>query len=63
MTPEAVKNNRQPPRHGVTRRKFDGAASQADQAVIGTEFDHAEAGVLGAAIDAQDAHERKFIPV
>ena len=56
MIAQAIKNNRQPLRKGLSRRKLDGPASQANQRVVVTEFDHAETCVLRAAIDAQDAH-------
>jgi len=39
-----------------TWRKFDRTTGKTNQGVVMTKFDDAETGVLGAAINAQDAH-------
>jgi len=47
--------------HGVARGNFDGAADDADKAIIiavvGEQFDYAVSGVFRTAVDAEDAHE------
>ena len=40
----------------IARRKLYGAAGQVMEAARGCEFDYAEAGVFGAAVDAENAH-------
>src|SRR6266550_854549 len=54
---EAFENGRQPPGERFSWRKLDGSASEANKRLVRAEFDDAETRVLGAAINAQDAHE------
>ncbi len=65
--PKADRDAREARGHGVARGNFDGAAGDADEAVIlililiavvvGEQVDYAVSGVFRAAIDAEDAHE------
>ena len=48
---QTFKNFRQTPRQRFARRELHRATSEADQSVMIAKFDHAVAGVLGAAID------------
>ena len=54
-------NAREARRHGIARGNFDGAADDADEAVviavIQEQVDNTVAGIFGAAVDAEDAHE------
>jgi hypothetical protein len=64
---KADRNAREARGHWVARGNFDGAAGDADEAVIfipivivavvGEQFDYAVSCVFRAAIDAEDAHE------
>src|SRR5208282_6357492 len=66
---KAGRDARQACGHRVARRNLDGAADDTDEAVavarvagsvvtnIGEQVDYAVAGVLGAAVDAENAHE------
>src|SRR3982074_1917709 len=46
----------QPLGHRLARRKFDRAAIDVQQAIVGEQLDYAVAGIFGAAVDAEDAH-------
>src|SRR5208282_5352995 len=65
---QADRDARQPCGHGIVRRNFNGAADNADQAIlvaiivaaivaaIGDQFDDSVSGIFRAAVDAEDAH-------
>src|SRR5712692_4474991 len=57
---ETNRDARQARGHGVARRNFNGAADDADEAIvvaaIGEQVDYTVSGVFRAAVDAEDAH-------
>src|SRR2546423_7449641 len=60
----SCKVNIDPPelqRHGILGLQFDGARDTADQFPVRKLLNHAEAGVLAAAIDAHHSHWPKSI--